>query len=95
MVYLCITKKKGRAEILALLVDPGSHGVLVLAESFWEPQGDLLLGALDGIGSMNHVSANVDAVVSTDGSRLRSQWVGRSDDLTSGLYDILTLEKKL
>jgi len=40
-----------------------------------EPESDLVVGRLNGIRSVDHVTANIDAVVSSDGSGAR---VGRS-----------------
>jgi hypothetical protein len=41
-----------------------------------EPESDLLEGVLNGVGSVADVSAHVDGVVASDGSRLGSEGVG-------------------
>lgn len=64
-----------------LLVDPVELRALVLVDLLrLEPQGDLLLGALDRVGPMAHVAAHVDGVVAADGARGRCEGVGRAED---------------
>lgn len=43
-----------------------------------EPKGDLLVGGVNGVRSMDHVSAHVDGEVTSDGARLGGKWVGLS-----------------
>lgn len=56
-----------------------------------EPEGDLLLGALDRVGAVADVAADVDGVVTTDGARGGGQGVGGTQDGTAGLDDVLAL----
>lgn len=53
-----------------LLVGPLVHGVLVRGDALGEPEADLMLGGLDGVGAVDDVAANLDAEVSTDGAGL-------------------------
>ena len=39
---------------------------------------------------MNNVAANINAEVTANGAWLGGQWVGSSDDLSSGLHDVLS-----
>lgn len=56
-----------------------------------EPQGDLLVGRLDGIGSVQDVAADLDAEVSADGSGQGIGGVGGSQHLAAGLDDVQAL----
>ena len=56
-----------------------------------EPEADLLLGGLDGVGAVADVAANVDGEVTTDGTGGGGQGVGGTEDGTAGLDDVLTL----
>lgn len=55
-----------------------------------EPQSDLLLSALDAVGTVADVSADIDGIVTTDGTWLRSERVGGTEDHTTGLAGITT-----
>lgn len=75
-----------------LFVDPidGSRGPgdqLLLVE----PQSDLLLGRLDGIGAVDDVAADLDAEVTTDGAGQGVGGVGGTEHLTAGLDHIEAL----
>lgn len=45
-----------------------------------EPESNLLLGALNAVGAVADVAANINGVVATDGARCRSQWVGGTEE---------------
>jgi hypothetical protein len=75
----CNVHKIGRASkslAKGLLVDVTLLGEGVLGEALGEPESDLLEGVLDGVGSVADVSAHVDGVVASDGSRLGGKRVG-------------------
>ena len=66
---------------LSLLVDPVELGRLPADEVLvLEPEGDLLLGVLDGVGAVADVAADIDGVVTTDGAGGRGQRVGGTED---------------
>lgn len=74
-----------------LLVDPGEHGWLVLNQLLLlEPQGNFLLGRLNRVRAVAHVSTHVNGVVTSDGAWSRSQWVGGTQDGSTLLDNILT-----
>lgn len=71
----------GRARRLSLLVDPVELGRLPLDEvTLAEPESDLLLGVLDGVGAVADVAADVDGEVATDGAGGRGKGVGGTED---------------
>ena len=53
-----------------LLVEPGLVAALVGGDTLGEPQGDLVLGGLDGVGTVDDVAAELDAEVAADGTGL-------------------------
>ena len=53
-----------------LLVEPGLVAALVGGDTLGEPQGDLVLGGLDGVGTVDDVAAKLDAVIAADGAGL-------------------------
>lgn len=66
---------------LSLLVDPVELGSLVAdGLTLLEPESNLLLGVLDGVGAVADVSADIDGEVTTDGTGGRSQGVGGTED---------------
>lgn len=66
---------------LLLLVDPVELGSLVgNGLTVLEPEGDLLLGVLDGVGAVADVAADIDGVVATDSARGRGKRVGGTED---------------
>ena len=74
---------------LCFLVDPVELSVLVLLDlTFPEPQSNLFLGALDAIGAVTDVSANVDGIVASDGARGRCERVGSTKNGSAGLTGI-------
>lgn len=70
---------------LRLLVDPVELGGLVADNlTLLEPQGNLLLGVLDGVGAVADVAADVDGEVTTDGTGGGSQGVGGAEKDCNG-----------
>jgi hypothetical protein len=66
---------------LSLLVDPaGLSGLVADNIAVLEPESDLLLGALDGIGAVADVSADIDGKVTADGTRGGGQRVGGAEE---------------
>lgn len=64
-----------------LLVDPtGLGGGPLLELGGTEPESNLLLGVLDGVGTVADVAADIDGVVATDGARGRGKRVGGTED---------------
>lgn len=77
---------------IRLFVDPGVDSLLVKADLLGlEPQVDLTLGRLDGIGTMNNISAGYQAEVTTNGTGFALQRVGGADHLATSKHDILAL----
>jgi hypothetical protein len=71
-----------------LLVDPRVRVGLPPAHTLREPQGDLLLGRLDGVRSVADVASDVNAKVTTNGARGRISGVGGTKHDTAGLNGI-------
>ena len=66
---------------LSLLVDPVELGGLPGDNlTLLEPESNLLLGVLDGVGTVADVAADVDGVVATDGAGRRGKGVGGTED---------------
>jgi len=78
----------------SILVDPGVLGVLVLNDSFGEPESDFVLSGLYSVGSMADVAASDETVVTTDGTDGRSQGVGGPKHGTTSLDCVETLDHK-
>lgn len=77
---------------LGLLVDPVEGGALPGDELLrLEPEGNLLLGVLDAVGTVADVAADVDSEVTTDGAGSGGKRVGGTEDGTAGLDDITAL----
>lgn len=73
-------EKRSRDD-LGLLVDPVELRALVADNlRVLEPESNLLLGVLDGVGTVADVAADVDGVVATDGAGGRGQGVGGTED---------------
>jgi len=66
---------------LSLLVDPVELGGLPGDNlTLLEPESNLLLGVLDGVGTVADVAADVDGEVTTDGTGRRGKGVGGTED---------------
>jgi len=77
---------------LRLLVDPVVLGGLPAVELvLLEPESNLLLGVLDGVGTVADVAADVNGEVATDGARGGGSGVGGTEKGTAGLDGITTL----
>ena len=77
---------------LGLLVDPIELGSLVRDDlALLEPESNLLLGVLDGIGAVADVAADVDGEVATDGARGGGKGVGGTEDGAASLDGVTTL----
>ena len=77
---------------LLLLVDPAELGALPLDKLLWlEPQGNLLLSALDGIRAVADVSADVNGEVTTDGAWGGCEWVGGAENGAASLDNVTAL----
>lgn len=67
-------------QAVSSLIDPSFRCILPARQLLWaKPQGDLLLGTLNRITAMNHILANFNAEVSSDGTRPGLSRVGLSD----------------
>lgn len=75
-----------------LLVDPLVDDLGVGKDTLGEPKGNLLLSALNTVGSMADVTTNINTKVTTDSSGKGSQGVSLTEDLTTSLDGILTSE---
>lgn len=76
-------RHSGRYNIdnLSLLVDPVELGGLPGDDlTLLEPESNLLLGVLDGVGAVADVAADIDGVVTTDGTGGRGKGVGGTED---------------
>lgn len=63
-----------------LLVEPGLLGRVPLDEVLvLEPQGNLLVGALDAVGAVADVAAHLQAQVAADGTGSRGEGVGGTE----------------
>jgi hypothetical protein len=77
---------------LSLLVDPaGLSGLVADNVAVLEPESNLLLGALDGIGAVADVSADIDGEVTADGAGGGGQRVGGAKEDTASLDGITAL----
>lgn len=56
-----------------------------------EPEGDLLLAVLDGVGAVADVAADVEGVVTTDGAGGGGKRVGGTEDGAAGLDGVAAL----
>ena len=66
---------------LSLLIDPVELSRLVgLNLLRLEPESNLLLSALNAIGAVADVAANINSIVTTDGARGRGKRVGGTED---------------
>lgn len=75
-----------------LFVDPTGESWLVVDKLLLlEPQGDLVVGRLNRVGTVTHVSTHVNGKVASDGTWGRGQWVGGTKDDSTLLDNVLTL----
>lgn len=66
---------------LSLLVDPVELGSPVADElALLEPESNLLLGVLDGVGTVADVAADIDSEVTTDGAGGGGKGVGGTEE---------------
>jgi len=56
-----------------------------------EPEVDLVVGRLDGVGAVADVSADVDAEVTANGAWLRVGWLGCTEHLSASLDGVVSL----
>ena len=74
------------------LVNPFLGVVRPVDELLWgEPESDLLVGGFNGIGSVDNISSDINAEITSDSSWLRVKWLGGTEHLSSGLDGVVTL----
>jgi hypothetical protein len=77
---------------LRLLVDPVVLSRLPgLNLTLLEPESNLLLAVLNGVGAVAHVAANVEGEVATDGAGGGGEGVGGTEDGAAGLDGVTAL----
>ena len=93
-IYLYLSKKnqKSLKTVPHSLVDLAAENGVVLSETLREPHSEFLLAILNAVRSVDDVASNLDAVHATDAAGVRVLGVGGTNDLSSLLDDILTLE---
>ena len=75
-----------------LLVNPVVlSGLPALDLAVLEPESNLLLAVLNGVGAVADVAANVEGVVATDGAGGGGEGVGGTEDGAAGLDDVTAL----
>jgi len=74
-----------------LLVDPHAGVVFIIVDTLREPESDLVLGGLDGIGAVADVAADVEAQVTTDGTGSGIGGVGGAEHHAAGLDGVEAL----
>ena len=73
------------------LVNPLAGVAFPGNELLWgEPESDFVVGGLNGIRSVDDVSADIDAVVTTDGTGLRVEGLGGTKHFSSGKDGVVT-----
>lgn len=77
-----------------LLVDPRVNGTGVVDGGVLlaEPESDLGLGGLDGVGTVADVASDVDGEITADGTGGGVEGVGGAKEDTAGLDGVLALE---
>ena len=81
-----------RRRRLSLLVDPVEASLLpALDLAVLEPESNLLLGVLDGVGAVADVAADIDGEVATDGAGGRGGGVGGTEEDAVGLDGVTAL----
>ena len=74
------------------LVDPSGGVVVPRAELLGlEPEVDLVVGSLDGVGSVDDVATDVDAEVTADGAGERVGGLGGTEHHTASADGVVTL----
>ena len=74
------------------LVNPFGGVVLVGAElSSLEPEVDLVVGSLDGVGTVDDVATDIDAEVTADGAGLGVEGLGGTEHLAAGDDGVVAL----
>ena len=75
-------------------MDPRIHALLIADDLLGgEPVGDLVLGRIRSIRSMNYIATNINAEITTDGARERIIGIGGSDESATSLDDIATCQR--
>ncbi len=70
------------------LIDPVVLSTLpALDLAVFEPESDLLLGVLDAVGAVADVAADIDGIVTTDGTWLGGERVGGTEEDCSYQYN--------
>ena len=78
--------------LLCSLINPLVGVVNPSAElGIGEPKGDLVVGRLDGVGTVANVSADIDAEVTSNGAGLGVERLGGTEHLSAGEDDVGTL----
>ena len=74
------------------LVDPSGGVVLPVAESLavGEPESDLVVSGLDGVRSVDDVTADIDAEVATDGAWCGVERLGGTEHFTASDNSVVT-----
>lgn len=76
----CIRANPASRFHLGLLVDPASLSALpALDLAFLEPESNLLLSALDAVGAVADVAADVNGEITTDSAREGGKGVGSTE----------------
>jgi len=77
---------------LGLLVDPIELGSLVADDfAILEPEGNLLFGALDAVGSMAYVTPNINCEITSDGARCAGKRVCCAEEDAASLDGVTAL----
>ena len=84
--------KCARGRYILSLIDPFLGVVLPGAELLvGEPESDFFVGGFNGIRSVDDVSADIDAEITSDGAWLGIEWLGGTEHLSSGLDSVVSL----
>ena len=79
------------AHLLWFLVDPVKLSRLPALDLLLaEPQSNLLLGALNAVGAVANVAADIDGKIAANGTRSGFQRFGCTQDGTASLDDVTT-----
>ena len=84
--------KCARGRYLLSLIDPFAGVVLPSAELLvGEPESDFFVGGFNGIRSVDDVSADIDAEITSNSTWLRVEWLGGTEHLSTGLDSVVSL----